>query len=145
MFDADRQGADSAPCSQHQAGERIEGYVNQGEDQDSHPDRTGEPQEAGRVQEGRESRMKSIRHEVALSVVLGLFFSWTRVIIEDRKAKDRYMDDAPDTRRWTGKIKDVWSASDEIRYKWLNTKVTEIRPLPGGTMLFVIITEEDKY
>lgn len=89
--------------------------------------------------------MKSIRHDVALSVVLGLFFGWTRVIIEDRKAKDRYMDDAPDTRRWTGKIKDVWSASDEIRYKWLNTKVTEIRPLPGGTMLFVIITEEDKY
>ena len=89
--------------------------------------------------------MKGIRHEVALSTVLGLFFGFTKVIIEDRKSKDRYVDNAPDTQRWTGHVKNVWGASDEIRYKWLNTKVTEIRPLPGGTMLFVIITEEDKY
>lgn len=89
--------------------------------------------------------MKSIRHEVALSTVLGLMLGFTKVIIEDRKPNDRYVDDAPDTRRWSGQIKDIWRASDEIRYKWLNTKVTEIRPLPGGTMLFVIITEEDKY
>lgn len=89
--------------------------------------------------------MKSIRHEVALSVVLGLMFGFVNVIIEDRKSKDRYIDNAPDTIRWTGMVKDVWTASDEIRYKWLNTKLTEIRPLPSGKMLFVIVTEEDKY
>ena len=89
--------------------------------------------------------MKSVRHEVALSTVLGLMFGFTKIVVEDRKAKDRYVDNAPDTMRWVGNVKDIWRASDEIRYKWLNTKVTEIRPLPGGTMLFVIITEEDQY
>lgn len=89
--------------------------------------------------------MKRIASEVALKSVLGLMLGFTRVIIEDRKAKDRYIDNAADSKRWTGYAKDVWTESDEIRYKWLNTKVTEIRPLPGGVMLFVIITEEDKY
>ena len=89
--------------------------------------------------------MKNIRHEVALSTVIGLMFGFTKIIVEDRKAKDRYVYNAPDTMRWVGQVKDIWRASDEIRYKWLNTKVTEIRPLPGGMMLFVIITEEDKY
>lgn len=58
--DADRQGADTAPCSQHQAGERIEGYVNQGEDQDSHPDRTGELQETEEVEGREEIRMSGV-------------------------------------------------------------------------------------
>ena len=89
--------------------------------------------------------MKRIANEVALKSVLSLMLGFTRVIIEDRKSKDRYVDNAADTVRWTGYAKDVWTASDEIRYKWLNTKVTEIRPLPNGYMLFVIITEEDKY
>ena len=89
--------------------------------------------------------MKRISNDVALKSVLGLMLGFTRVIIEDRRSKDRYVDNASDTVKWIGYAKDVWRASDEIRYKWLNTKVTEIRPLTGGTMLFVIITEEDKY
>ena len=41
-------------------GERIEGYVNQGKDQDSHPDRTGEPQETQGMEGREEIRMSGV-------------------------------------------------------------------------------------
>lgn len=89
--------------------------------------------------------MKRIMNDVALTNVLSLMFGFTRIIIEDRRECNRYMDNAPDTRKWEGLVKDVWKASDEITYKWLRTKVREIRPLPGGVMLLVISTEHEKY
>lgn len=89
--------------------------------------------------------MKRIQNDVALSSVLSLMFGFTRIVIEDRRECNRYMDNAPDTRRWDGLVKDVWKASDEIIYKWLRTKVREIRPLGGGAVLFVICTEFEKY
>ena len=89
--------------------------------------------------------MKRNVNDVPLATVLGLFFGFTRIVIEDRRECNRYMDNAPDTKRWDGLVKDVWKASDEIVYKWLRTKVREIRPLPGGVMLFVICTEYEQY
>ena len=88
--------------------------------------------------------MKRIMNDVALSTVLGLMFGFTRIVIEDRKERDRYVDNAPDTRRWDGLVKDVWMADDEVRYKWLRSKVHEIRPLPVG-VLFIISTEYEQY
>lgn len=89
--------------------------------------------------------MKRMANDVPLGTALGLFFGFTRIVIEDRRECNRYMDNAPDTKRWDGLVKDVWKASDEIVYKWLRTKVREIRPLPGGVMLFVISTEYEQY
>ena len=89
--------------------------------------------------------MKRIASDVALSTVLGLMFGFTRIIIEDRTSHDRYIDNAPDTKRWDGLVKDVWKADDTVRYKWLRSKVREIRPLPGGVMLFVLCTEWEEY
>ena len=89
--------------------------------------------------------MKRVMNDVALSTVLGLMFGFTRIIIEDRRECDRYMDNAPDTKRWDGLVKNVWSADDTVRYKWLRSKVREIRPLPQGVMLFVICTEYENY
>lgn len=89
--------------------------------------------------------MKRVANDVALSSVLSLMFGFTRIVIEDRRECNRYMDNAPDTKRWDGLVKDVWNADDEIRYKWLRTKVREIRPLPNSVMLFIICTEYEQY
>ena len=89
--------------------------------------------------------MKSIRHEVALSTVLGVVDGFANVIIENRTEKSRYIDNAQDTLRWKGHAKDVWKAGDEVRYKWMNSKVHEIRPLSDGKLMLVIITENEKY
>lgn len=89
--------------------------------------------------------MKRIMNDVALSTVLGLFFGFTRIVIEDRRECNRYVDNAPDTKRWDGLVRDIWKASDEIVYKWMRTKVREIRPLAGGAVLFVICTEYEQY
>ena len=89
--------------------------------------------------------MKRNVNDVPLGTVLGLFFGFTRIIVEDRKNKDRYIDNAPDTKKWDGFVKDIWRASDEITYKWLRSKVHEIRTLPDGRMLFVIMTEYEEY
>ena len=89
--------------------------------------------------------MKRYVNNVPLGTVLGLIFGFTRIIVEDRKPKDRYVDNAPDTKKWEGLVKDIWSASDDVRYKWLMSKVHEIRTLPDNVMLFVICTENDEY
>ena len=89
--------------------------------------------------------MKRIMNDVALTTVLGLLPGFTKIVIENRRECNRYMDNAPDTQRWDGLVKDVWKASDEIRYKWMKTKVREIRPLAGGAVLFVISTEWEEY
>lgn len=84
-------------------------------------------------------------NDVPLGTVLGLIFGFTRIIVEDRKHKDRYIDNAPDTKRWEGLVKDIWTASDEISYKWMRSKVHEIRSLPDSVLMFVISTEYEKY
>lgn len=89
--------------------------------------------------------MKRNVNDVPLGTVLGLFFGFTRIIVEDRKQKDRYIDDAPDSERWTGLVKDIWRADEKVRYKWLRSKVREIRPLPNSVMLFVLCTEYEEY
>ena len=89
--------------------------------------------------------MKRMVNDVPLSAVLSLMPGFSRVVIEDRRECNRYMDNAPDTRRWDGLVKDVYKAGDEITYKWMRTKVREIRPLAGGATLFVICTEYEQY
>lgn len=89
--------------------------------------------------------MKRYVNNIPLGSVLGLFFGFTKIVVEDRKQKDRYIDNAPDTVKWEGLVKDIWKASDEIRYKWLMSKVYEIQPLPDGVMRFVIMTQFEEY
>lgn len=89
--------------------------------------------------------MKRYVNNVPLGSVLGLIFGFTQIVVEDRKNKDRYIDNAPDTKKWEGHCKDIWRASDEITYKWLRSKVHEIQPLPDGRMRFVICTEFEEY
>ena len=89
--------------------------------------------------------MKRIMNNVALTNILSLMPGFTRIVIEDRRECDRYCDNAPDTKRWDGLVKDVWKASDEITYKWLRTKAREVRPLAGGVVLFIISTEFEQY
>ena len=89
--------------------------------------------------------MKRMLNNVPLGTVLGLIFGFTKIVVEDRRSKDRYIDNAPATFKWEGLVKDIWKASDVIVYKWLRSKVYEIRVLPDGVLMFVISTEYEEY
>ena len=89
--------------------------------------------------------MKRAVNNVPLQTVLGLIPGFTKVVVEDRKASKRYMDNADDTEKWEGLVKDIWYKAPEIvRYKWLMSKVYEVRHMPDGLM-FVISTEWEEY
>lgn len=88
--------------------------------------------------------MKRTVNKVPLESVLSLLFGFTRVVIEDRKNKDIYMDNAPDTERWEGFVKDVWYAPDKIRYKWMKSQVHQIWH-KEDCIVFVISTEFEEY
>lgn len=88
--------------------------------------------------------MKRTVNKVPLESVLSLLFGFTKIIIEDRKNKDIYMDNAPDTERWEGFVKDVWSAPDKIRYKWMKSQVHQIWHRED-CIEFIISTEFEEY
>jgi hypothetical protein len=83
-------------------------------------------------------------NKVALGSILSLMYGYTKIVIEDRKHKDVYIDNSPDTKRWEGFVKDIWKASDEITYKWLRTSVYQIWH-KQDYILFLISTEFEKY
>lgn len=88
--------------------------------------------------------MKRRVNSIHLSCVTGLMPGFTKVIIEDRKASEIYLDNSPNTRKWEGLVKDFYNAPDEIRYKWMMTKVYRIEPTKDG-VLIVICTQYEPY
>lgn len=88
--------------------------------------------------------MKRTVNKVPLESVLSLLHGFTKIVIEDRKNKDIYMDNAPSTKSWEGLVKDVWKASDEIRYKWMKSQVHQIWHR-ADCIEFVISTEFEEY
>lgn len=88
--------------------------------------------------------MKRMANKVALGSILTLMYGYTKIVVEDRKHKDVYIDNSPDTKRWEGFVKDIWKASDEITYKWLRTSVYQIWH-KQDYILFLISTEFEKY
>ena len=88
--------------------------------------------------------MKRRVSNVNLSCVMSLIPGFTKVIIEDRKAAETYMDGSPNTRKWEGLAKDFYKAPDEIRYKWGMTRLYTVEPKPDG-LLLVISTQYEPY
>lgn len=88
--------------------------------------------------------MKRRINNIHLSCVTGLMSGFTKIIIEDRKASEIYLDNSPNTKKWVGLIKDLYNAPDEIRYKWMMTKVYHIDQTEDG-MRFVICTQYEPY
>lgn len=88
--------------------------------------------------------MKRRVSNVNLSCVTGLIPGFTKIIVEDRKASEIYMDDSLNTRKWEGLAKDFYKAPDEIRYKWGMTRLYKIEPKPDG-LLLVICTQYEPY
>lgn len=88
--------------------------------------------------------MKRTVNKVPLESVLSLMFGLTKIVIEDRKNRNIYIENAPDTRRWEGFVKDVWKASDEVRYKWLKSQVHKIWH-KADCIVFIISTEFEEY
>lgn len=88
--------------------------------------------------------MKRTVNKVPLESVLSLLHGFTWIIIEDRKNSDIYKDNAPDTRKWKGFVKDVWGACDEVRYKWMKSQVHQIWH-KENCIVFVISTEFEEY
>lgn len=88
--------------------------------------------------------MKRMANKVALGSILSLMYGYTKIVVEDRKHKDVYIDNSHDTKRWEGFVKDIWKASDEITYKWLRTSVYQIWH-KQDYILFLISTEFEKY
>ena len=88
--------------------------------------------------------MKRRVNNIHLSCVVSLLPGFTKIIVEDRKASEIYMDNSPNTRKWEGLAKDIHTAPDEIRYKWMMTRLYRIEPKPEG-MLLVICTQYEPY
>lgn len=88
--------------------------------------------------------MKRRVNDVPLGTIVGLLPGFTWITVEDRRACNRYCDNAEDTRSWSGYAKDIWDTWDEIRYKWMRTKVNEIRHTPKG-LIILIQTEWEEY
>jgi hypothetical protein len=88
--------------------------------------------------------MKRTVNKVPLESVLSLMYGFTRIVIEDRKNKDIYMDNAPDTERWEGFVNEIWDAPDKIRYKWMKSKVHQIWHTEKY-LLLIISTEFEEY
>lgn len=88
--------------------------------------------------------MKRMANKVALGSILSLMYGYTKIVVEDRKHKDVYIDNSPDTKRWEGFVKDFWKAPDEITYKWLRTSVYQIWH-KDDHILFLISTEFEQY
>ena len=88
--------------------------------------------------------MKRRVNNIHLSCVTGLMPGFTKVIIEDRKASEIYMDNSPNTKKWVGLVKDLYNSPDEMRYKWFMTRVYRIEPKEEG-VLIVICTQYELY
>lgn len=88
--------------------------------------------------------MKRTVNNVPLESIISLLFGFTWIVVEDRKNKYIHVENAPDTKRWSGYAKDIWKASDEIRYKWMKSKVHQIWHR-ADYIEFVISTEFEEY
>ena len=88
--------------------------------------------------------MKRRINNIHLSCVTSLLPGFTKLIIEDRKASEIYMDGSENTRTWVGFAKDLYNAPDEIRYKWAMTRVYKIEPIPDGVRV-IICTQYEPY
>lgn len=88
--------------------------------------------------------MKRISYNVALGAALAMINGNTRIVVENRKNPYLYFDNHGDEERWEGLAIDLYDAPDIVRYKWMRTKVHEIRHYPDYIM-FIISTESDLY
>ena len=88
--------------------------------------------------------MKRRVNNIHLSCVTSLLPGFIKVIIEDRKANEIYMDNSPNTRKWEGLAKDFFYAPEDIRYKWAMTRVYRLEPTTNG-LLIVISTQYEPY
>lgn len=88
--------------------------------------------------------MKRRVNNIHLSCVTSLMTGFTKIIIEDRKASEIYLSNSPNTKKWEGLVKDLYNAPDEIRYKWMMTRLYHIEPTENGVLL-VICTEYEPY
>jgi len=88
--------------------------------------------------------MKRRVNNIPLNSVLGIIPGFQRIIIEDRKACEIYMDNSPNTRKWEGLAKDIYYTPDDIRYKWMLSKVYKLEQTKNGILL-VISTQYEEY
>ena len=88
--------------------------------------------------------MKRRVNNIHLSCVISILPGFTQIIVEDRLASEIYMDNSPNTRRWEGFAKDIYNAPDEVRYKWMMTRLYRIEERPDG-LLLVICTQYEPY
>lgn len=88
--------------------------------------------------------MKRRVNNIHLSCVTSLMPGFKKIVIEDRLASEIYMDNSPHTKRWEGLVKDLYKAPDEIRYKWMITRLYRIEPMEDYTLL-VICTQYEPY
>lgn len=88
--------------------------------------------------------MKKMVNQVPLGSILSLMYGFTKIVVEDRKHKDIYIDNSPDTVRWEGFVNEIWNAPDVIRYKWMKTHVYQIWHTEKYILL-LISTEFEEY
>ena len=88
--------------------------------------------------------MKRMVNDVPLCSVVGLLPGFTPIAIENRTMNNIWNDNASSSAVWEGLAKDVHTATDEIRYKWMRSKVWGIQQLEKA-ILFVISTDSDVY
>ena len=84
--------------------------------------------------------MKRFVNNVPLGTITALIWGYTPIIIENRKECNVYNDNAEDTRRWTGLVKDLYRANDEIKYKNVNPEdIRIIEPCCGSGHILVYV------
>lgn len=88
--------------------------------------------------------MTRMVNDIPLASVLGLIPGFTPIIVENRTAANRWNDTACSSEVWEGLAKDIHRATDEVRYKWMRSKVYEIRQMKDA-MMFVICTQYEQY
>lgn len=87
--------------------------------------------------------MKRTVNKVPLQTITSLLPGFTKITVEDRKHSKIYCDNAEDTEKWSGFVKDIYY-SDVIRYKWMRTEVRGIQHTPEG-LIIIISTEFEAY
>ena len=88
--------------------------------------------------------MKRMVNDIPLCSVIGLMPGFTPIVVENRTGCNIWNDNANTSEVWEGLAKDIHFATDEVRYKWMRSKVWQIRQIEKATLL-VISTDCDQY